>query len=476
MARSMHENAEWKYRGEGNCSLVVADPETHQVYRLVKTYFTQAMETLYPLDSSEPCCDHIVIEMRKIVDYVTNVMQPLLSPKFVTPPVVAEISEGFAEEAEKRNQNMRPASRRKKSVDLVDARSRSALVMPDFCFVSKRDSIPVELEETQPTISIEIKPKKAFIPSPVAIDRTSIKHQVCKFCMHQRLKTKAGKWPETSHYCPLDLFSGNPHQMKHALLSLVKTPQNNLKICKNGQEIYGACVKQDLSVDLEDFFKGSQHKKHRYEYMLLDLVIKILLAPGGRGGNCSHTHSPRHIKPQRCQNSKFEHTNGDVSLSYLPHGCVLERICSIQKLDDLDIENIYPLYHRLQARLKDHPTDRIHWGLDGPYTRDLWMMGSEVKASVPVSSLEFAVEKVKRFLISKTVQDCSIIVALQPVKPGVSEENSIIHFNDAYYRYSIELVDLDPKPFDKIEQYYRQDMDIVHAYQETIGKSRTKSV
>ena len=42
----------------------------------------------------------------------------------------------------------------------------------------------------------------------------------------------------------------------------------------------------------------------------------------------------------------------------LPVGCVLERIYSIQTLDDLDIERVYPLYRRLKGRMAEDPSLR----------------------------------------------------------------------------------------------------------------------
>lgn len=41
-----------------------------------------------------------------------------------------------------------------------------------------------------------------------------------------------------------------------------------------------------------------------------------------------------------------------------PSGCILEKILSVQYLDDLDIEGIYPLYEQLQNHFLKCPQDR----------------------------------------------------------------------------------------------------------------------
>ncbi|XP_050414199.2 inositol-pentakisphosphate 2-kinase [Patella vulgata] len=484
MALPIERKTEWQYRGEGNCSLAVANLEEQQVYRFVKQYYTQQLDAITKsLDTQQTNLptDIIEDELRKVINYVENVMQPLLSTHYVEPPVLCEIKNGLTKEAEVMVNESRPVHRRCKSQDNVDTRARTALVLPDLCFLPNTGPVytctqslsngTTIIDDTAcgPTISIELKPKKGFLPQSQYIDKASLRHQVCKYCMHQRLKAREGQWPRPTNYCPLDLFSGNRQRMKHALLGLIHTPQNNLKICKNGVEVYGAHKQKDLNLLLKDFFTGDARNKYLSSF--LDLVIEILLSPRSKGGNSIETLS---FNSQVCYNSKYvpkSHSKGDSWK--LPIECVLEKIYSVQSLDELDIDGIYPIYQHLQTHLNSYPQHRSNWGLDGPYSED-WLTRSTFTDNS--EHLQSAVLKVKKFLISKTVQDCSIMVALQPLVKRPSDMSSVINFDEQYFRYSISIIDLDPKRFDKIPTYYIMEQEMEKAYQENMDKVKLRDI
>ncbi|KAL5014846.1 hypothetical protein ScPMuIL_009116 [Solemya velum] len=470
----------WSYRGEGNRSLVVANSLERRVYRLSKVNPWLKSDT----EADEVRSLMIHRELQMSVDYIREVIQPLLSARIVPLPVLSIITRGVALDAEKNVQHVRPAHRKGQAVlsQSVDPAACSALVLPDLCFVaSPHGPGQQSLLHSHPTVSVEIKPKKAFIPSPLSIEHeNSVKCEVCKFCLHQRLKAKEGQWPRRSRYCPLELFSGDRVRMKHALLGLVETPQNNLKICLNGEEIYGAVKKEDLSLVLDSF---SSHvptngltnglKKQRQLHAILDLVIDVLLSVSKDDPDISTSlksnHSGVNFPQQSCRNSNFKLTDKLVKMSNLPRGCVLERVLSAQRLDELDIDGVVPLYEKLELHLKEHPEDREKWCLDGPYTGDLWLSPCLASSSqAETESLQTTLNQVKRFLISKTVQDCSIMVAIQKVQDRLSEDSYdyIVDEHGQAYHYSVSIIDLDPKPFDKIPSYRQQEAKILKAYKE----------
>ncbi|ESO88804.1 hypothetical protein LOTGIDRAFT_165220 [Lottia gigantea] len=475
MALPMECNLDWQYRGEGNCSLAVANSEEKKVFRFVKNYFTQQLEAISSksLESRNQSIDVIEEELKKVIDYVKNVMQPLLSKKFVQIPVLCKVKDGIPKEAELMVTPSRPGHRRCKSQDNVDTSARTALVLPDLCFLPGNIMSPCtssNISDT-PTISIEIKPKKGFLPTSDDIDNTSLRHQVCKYCMHQRLKTKEGKWQRTTNYCPLDLFSGNKQRMKHALLGLIHTPQNNLKICKNGTEVYGAHIQSDLTKLFQDFFSNDRNNKCMYAGNFIDLVIYILLMPQLKGNNSHDTSlDPSQSQSQVCYNSKYVEKSCNAEReSMLPADSVLEKIHSLQSLDEFDIELIYPIYKTLQSHLNIYPQHRVDWGLDGPYTSD-WL--TESIHSEDSQHLQSAVIRIKKFLISKTVQDCSIMIAIKPLNKRPSDSMSVINYHEQYFHYSISIIDLDPKRFDKIPTYFTMEQEMEEAYQENLDKRK----
>lgn len=60
-----------------------------------------------------------------------------------------------------------------------------------------------------------------------------------------------------SNYCPFDLFSGMETRMKAAVKELLKSPQNNLKIFKDGFVVYDETSSpNDLENVLDEWFRN----------------------------------------------------------------------------------------------------------------------------------------------------------------------------------------------------------------------------
>lgn len=474
---------DWHYRGEGNCSLVVSDPSRKKVYRLLKQNYTKKFNG--PISDPQAKEQAIYSDLAQVVSYVRWVMQPLLSPNYVVVPKLTVVDQEFIVDVMKQASCQRPARRLKKTGDMVDEELRTALILPDFCFVPSTEGLS---RHHHSTISVEIKPKKSFIIAHSDLEEDTEQSEVCKFCMHQHLKCQAGEWPETSDYCPLDLFSGNRKRMRHALQSLIKTPQNNLKIWKDGVEIHSAETKEDLTSILYEWFEDFSLKKSRAVNCFLDLVIEILLMSVSLSlDDPPHADLTRSPTLQRCQSSSFSFgQNGLGVCRWLPRGSVLERVYAAQLLDDLDVLGVYPLYLKLTSCISENSQLRSEWGFDGHFAED-WLLDSEAFQVLEPGSLPWTVQKVKRFLVSKTLQDCSIMVAVVPLSDMEAEEytstthdSNLLMFDQRWYKVSVALVDLDPKPLDKIPTYYRQTSAILASYQDnaaaaTIFKHDTPS-
>ncbi|PVD24160.1 hypothetical protein C0Q70_14630 [Pomacea canaliculata] len=460
-ADNVNITMEWRYRGEGNCSLVVADPLSKRVYRLLKQNYTRKFQE--GVVDSESKAQAVHEDLAQVVSYVRWVMQPLLSPDYVTVPKLTKVEQDFIREVVRQVSKQRPVRRMKKPGDRVDEEVQWALILPDFCFVHLPHG---RLSGAHSTISIEIKPKKSFITTYPKRGTTGEQPGVCKFCMHQHLKRQSGQWPETSNYCPLDLFSGNKQRMKHALQSLIKTPQNNLKIWKDGEDVYSAEKRLDLADILQRWFNDPTLKKSRAISCFLDLVIEILMMSVSPDDPQPHSDLTRSPTLQRCQSSSFTFTTGNVC-QWLPEGSVLERVYAAQLLDDLEVMNVFPLRE---------------WGFDGHFPQD-WLLDSEAFRNLDPSSIEWVVQKVKRFLVSKTLQDCSIMVAILPLDsldlqkqngPGENHYgNNRLQFDQQWYKVSVALVDLDPKPLDKIPVYHKQASAILASFHDTCMETAT---
>lgn len=493
------EAIKWRFRGEGNASLVLINTEEKRVYRFPKyTHWGKG----HFISSEKSKAERVHEELQLVVDYMSHVMQPLLSSSFVVLPELSLIPAGLTEEAETQIQVSRPAQRKGKDVEpiTIDASTISALVLPDLCYIKNNQS-----KCSAPTLSIEIKPKKAFMHTRDSLSDVSDElSQVCKFCMHQRLKAKEGQWPNTSRYCPLDLFSGDRQRMKHALLALAETPQNNLRICQNGEEIHGAWNKEDLIEIFDKFFGNWRNgftnglRRQQALHTFLDLVLEALLyvpvedkeneqpVPDSSSHPVQYCKSSQNLEQlvqdsssqhvQYCQTSTLSQDSEKISdCCELPVGCVLERVLTAQRLDALDIHGVFPLYQHIDKYLRENPAERSNLCLDGPYTEADWLSQCTdsncdqriFKSHITDTYIRESVQKVKKFLVSKTVQDCSIMVALQALPNSVTDES--VYIMDPYegrYSFSVSIIDLDPKPFCKIPTYHTQDREIVNAYKE----------
>ncbi|XP_064605392.1 inositol-pentakisphosphate 2-kinase-like isoform X2 [Liolophura sinensis] len=472
----------WEYRGEGHRSIVVADVNNRRVYRMIKRPCRPVNHTLTHEERMQVQSRELH-QLQLIADYVSNVMSPIIPAAFVVSPVLVDIAGSHMAEVAKSVEAMRPAHRKNKEVDPA---SRSALALPDLCFVP--NALPLKAQP--PTVSIEIKPKRGFIPtSPYIAKENQIKLEVCKYCLHTSLKLKRGVWTQTSKYCPIDLFSGNVHRMKHALYCLLETPRNNFRICKNGQEIFGDFAFEDLSEHLHDFLSGLSfvdrngvRQESRCISVFLDLVVQALLwcPPSEREKKSYYRISEDPQPVQHCANSIYRQGSAlnTGETTGLPSGCILDTILRIQHLDDLDIEGIILLYKRLKQHFKDNQDCSSTWQLDGPYRKDSWKIK---KASCsPMSSVELMVQKIKEFLVSMTVQDCSIMISLQPIDASECDswyvannpDQTLVDLDGQLYKFSVGTIDLDPKPFDKIPKYFQQDLDIMEAYRKALMMER----
>jgi inositol-pentakisphosphate 2-kinase len=128
--------------------------------------------------------------------------------------------------------------------------SRLGVLLPDVCHF--------EGAANAPTYTVELKPKCGFLPGASTVGAASVKRLLSRFSLHQRLKLAQGRisqarpfqpslfasrrsltLAQTSGYCPLELFSGEPQRIAAALRSLLASPQNNFSVRRDGQLLFG---------------------------------------------------------------------------------------------------------------------------------------------------------------------------------------------------------------------------------------------
>ncbi|KAF6327458.1 inositol-pentakisphosphate 2-kinase [Rhinolophus ferrumequinum] len=396
----MDEN-EWGYHGEGNKSLVVAHTQRCVVLRFLK----------FP-PNRKKTSEEIFQHLQNIVDFGKNVMKEFLGENYVHCGEVVQLPLDFVKQLCLKIQSERPESRCDKDLDTL---SGYALCLPNLARLQT-----YHFAEHRPILCVEIKPKCGFIPLSSDVTH-EMKHKVCRYCMHQHLKVATGKWKQISKYCPLDLYSGNKQRMYFALKSLLQEAQNNLKIFKNGELIYGCKDARSPTTDWSEL--------------------------------------AHHLKPF------FFPSNGLASGPHCTRAVIRELV---QKLDLLDIEGLYPLYRRVERYLEEFPEQRKALQIDGPYDEAFYQKLLDLSTEDD-GTVAFALTKVQQYRVAMTAKDCSIMIALSPcLQDASSDQRPVVPSSRSRFAFSVSVLDLDLKPYESIPHQYKLDSKIVNYYSKAV--------
>uniref|UniRef100_A0A4W2G2M0 Inositol-pentakisphosphate 2-kinase n=1 Tax=Bos indicus x Bos taurus TaxID=30522 RepID=A0A4W2G2M0_BOBOX len=461
----MDEN-EWRYHGEGNKSLVVAHAQRCVVLRFLK----------FP-PNRKKTSEEIFQHLQNIVDFGKNVMKEFLGENYVHCGEVVQLPLDFVKQLCLKIQCERPESRCDKDLDTL---SGYALCLPNLARLQT-----YQFAERRPILCVEIKPKCGFIPSSSYVTH-ELKHRVCRYCMHQHLKVATGKWKQISKYCPLDLYSGNKQRMYFALKSLLQEAQNNLKIFKNGELIYGCKDARspmadwsELAHHLKPFFFPSNglasgpHCTRAVIRELVRVITRVLLSGSDKGRAGALRSGPGLRGPPVCEASPFSRSlrcqgKNTPERSGLPKGCLLYKTLQVQMLDLLDIEGLYPLYRRVERYLEEFPEERKTLQIDGPYDEAFYQRLLDLSTEDD-GTVAFALTKVQQYRVAMTAKDCSIMIALSPcLQDASSDQRPVVPSSRSRFAFSVSVLDLDLKPYESIPHQYKLDSKIVNYYLKTV--------
>ncbi|KAK1137433.1 hypothetical protein K0M31_001943 [Melipona bicolor] len=177
-----------------------------------------------------------------------------------------------------------------------------------------------------------------------------------------------------SSYCPFDLFSGAETRMKSALKGLLKSPQNNLKIFKDGVIVYDQeSNSSDLECVLTEWFCNSINFTNKgYIDKFCNLICTVLLRPfiSEEFKFCTFptyelctsiveqdSKTTTYINPDLIAKAKkllyFTGEMCNLKEGILPNNSVLERILHMQRLPFISSEYVYNTYLKFRSWLTD---------------------------------------------------------------------------------------------------------------------------
>ncbi|ELU02473.1 hypothetical protein CAPTEDRAFT_191375 [Capitella teleta] len=422
----------WIYRAEGNSSIVIVNRDKRLVYRLKKRKCIGAKKRLKvdPIDVEQ--------KWRNALEFKQKVITRLLQADVFTPGGLVTLTEEYLDQIRSKVENIRPDQRLNTE---LDPDCHVAIAMDDHCFLKTPAAI-----DNVPTFSAEIKLKCGFIlPGS----------ETCIFCLLQPLKVSRGKWASVSGYCPLDLFSGDEQRMTFALKELFRNPQNNLRIFQDGNLIFDQDKKVNIMQTLQGHFSALSNPQPSGQSDGLDTFIHLLIKCLLHQTKCLSASSP--IPSSVCAGSKCPPHKNAGSLRPF---CALHQILSVQRLSTRPVREILPHYHKLCSHFAVNLNAREKSEVDGPYHSD-WLTEQKVPTELETSLLQ-----VKEYLVSRSLRDCSVIVAMQAVhKQRETQDLPIGVFpiqtkDGAQYLCSTSVIDTDVKPFDRFLKWNNEEQEI----------------
>ena len=82
------------------------------------------------------------------------------------------------------------------------------------------------------------------------------------------------------------------------------------------------------------------------------------------------------------------------------------------------------------------------------------------------NNLYDAVVKICKFAVASTAKDCSLMVAFQKTLNKETRVPTVEMASGEMYYYNIDLVDLDPKEFDRVGKYFKDTVKTVEIFLE----------
>jgi len=399
------------YRGEGNANLVVSLVGSRTILRFPKSKF---------IDKSQ----HEKLET--IARYVNDVIRPKLAG-YVDPVSVTTLDWQQLDAIRSLVNPFRPSDRLGKDIFYP-----AALVLPDYSFMPEPSRGPV--------MAVEIKPKLGFMFSKNLVHPT-----LCNYCLKQYYKKSVGKVKSTSQYCPLDLYSGDMSRMRKAFNALLDSPQNNLRIFKDGELLHNEeTVRNPVCESFLNSMLGSAN-------VLPDLVVRALTESPTT--NLPATVSSSYLNNPEQQEKQGKHCN--KSAHQLPQQCILSSVLDLQKRNILPDSEAQIILNSLLS--------------DGC---DLATLQSLVTSSQSVDNLTKAqsekMKLLKNYLLSVTAKDLSIILTLVEDSPQSSgKSGQQLKIKDKMFKYKWSIVDLDPKNLHRISKYVEQKQMWLKAFEES---------
>lgn len=402
------------YKSEGNANIVIAMPDDGTVVRVIKCnnkYRTaQKFTTL-----------HVQLDF-------CHLIQELYLGDYMEVPTLTSASVDELRELNSLILPLRPANRIHLSIWWIGG---TVTIFTDYTL------LPQSVNKIGPVYSVEIKPKQGWIHDDDKIYFDS--DGKCTFCLQQFLKVKQ-QGGAFSHYCPMDMFSGNRRRVEYAIQQLLKTPQNNLKIFRDGHQVEWA--------ECSALFEGRDRWLARF-------VGAALLGDFDNANKIEELSAPsrQNRNPERLVHFRNRVCNFDA-VPMSTH-CVLDKILTMQKLQTTSFDHVCAMY-------KSFPENM----LKNQY--------SHVDRLMEATNNDPCTTAVDGYLIAASARDCSVFVTFGQILEDSECDLATVRFDDSSYAVCVKIADVDPKPLVTIQNHIKRNANIFDAYNSFFTSSRVE--
>ncbi|SPO24259.1 probable Inositol-pentakisphosphate 2-kinase [Ustilago trichophora] len=433
--------SEWKYHAEGGKNVLLSFLPSSGNGPFVTSACTYALR----IPKSHPSEAQPEDEDEEADQFTNDIIIPLLGSPHVLPkclriPILTPRDRDIIDTLSARIEMQRPASRR-----AHPARIRAESLS---CIYAVEDvTAPSTSSSTAGVLCVEIKPKWGFLPRidsiPPSSPNVEVKAKFSRYRMHRVLKDgHMSKEKFQELYDPLDIYSADQKRKEKAVRALwkdwneTKGKTNNLRLFWNG-----AIVSPDDTATLNDVAQFLAPQSGKDDEALLGALSNRLVA------ELSKTTLPN--------------VAGEPNAA-----TILSRLSHLQaSLDPLDVEGLSQLWlHRTQS----HTLGQL------PTTTNPASLPAALISPLPVSLLYPVLEPfltssstaevkledaMQAFLVSATFKDCSMLIRFSrnPDEEGGKVEGET------------KLVDLDRKPFEKLESMQKIDGEVCAAFLAWLG-------
>lgn len=404
----------WHYVSEGNANIILAIPEDGTVLRIMKN---DGDDETTPAEMSEM--------LSKQVDFCNALRRLFFADRgrdYVDVPVPMSFLPEELHEIDGRLRQHRPANRRHKGLNWTGG---LVALYPDYTLLPDMGS------DRGPVFCAEIKPKQGWSH---AADRTAGRVAECAFCAHQYLKLCRADVERVSRYCPLDLFSGDRDRVARAVVHLLWTPQNNLKMFRDGFQL----CKNDADRLLRTMFDGDEGDHHIRFARFAAAALLGDFENGDREGSDGVASGGRFFACAEKPPCNFDAVP-------MPHHCVLHSILTMQKMQTAGFAAVCSAYERLPGGAKqfDH-VDRL-------------------RTCSPTSDGSVVLSPVDGYLVAATARDCSVFVTFcrtNDDRTVASGHLHVVRFGGQRYAVRVKVSDLDPKPLSTVGKHRERNADV----------------